>query len=75
LSQAAKRNENASQSYTPGPGYYGISRNPYFADTYKSSFADLYKEPTEAKEFHVARLKGPVLKFSKRTETKPLEVG
>lgn len=50
----------AQSTYTPGPGYYGVTRDPNYLHYYNSSFPELYQEPNPG--LYASRLKGPVIK-------------
>ena len=54
----SNRNDIMTGSYTPGPGYYGSTRNPVFSDQYKQSFVDLFREKDGAEERALTALKG-----------------
>lgn len=47
-------------TYTPGPGYYGVTRNPNYLHFYNSSFPELYQEPDPS--FYASKLRGPVIR-------------
>lgn len=59
-SYRAKRPGLGQTSYTPGPGYYGVTRNPNYLHFYNTSFPELYHEPDPT--FYARKLKGPVIR-------------
>lgn len=58
----AGRDSDLAQNFNPGPGYYGMPRDPKYIGQYKTSFADIYKIPPEFRDTYKQRIKG--LKFS-----------
>ena len=44
-------------NYNPGPGYYGISRNPEFKDVYKTSFNDYFRFDDEERDIFQEKIR------------------
>ena len=72
LSSPANRHELKLPNYTPGPGYYGITRDPKYLYYYNSSFPELYKESDP--HFYSSQLKGPTFQASPKHPEKDSEV-
>jgi hypothetical protein len=63
-----QREFNLVKDYNPGPGYYGVTRNPKYADVYKTSFLELYRENPKSQKKFQGKLRAPTFKVKERED-------